>query len=322
MTSENGKNLIVPSGIQSRRAVRLASLSISMICAFFILRFAYVHLNEFDWTLIRPRMLPLFLSFLSICISLGISSIAWKINIEGFGYALNMRQAYVTLQLPQLTAFFPSRIFPLASRIMMIKAHGIPYGHGGGAVAIHELSLAAGSFALALAGLVAWNRSSWTLSIAVAGSLFFFLLFMHPGVIKSVLYWMARGTGRKTFQLPERLTLSRIGLLSFLQFTSCTFLALAFFQLAVGIGGLEMPWWMSGSYILAKVLGSLAFFTPNGLGIQEASLLYILRESLSPTMLLVLVAAARIWFSLVDLLGACLALALQVHHAKEAQKIW
>jgi uncharacterized membrane protein YbhN (UPF0104 family) len=73
------------------------------------------------------------------------------------------------------------------------------------------------------------------------------------------------------------------------------------------VAAADLPWYI-GAYAAAWAAGFVVVFAPGGLGVREAVLVALLRGRLGESEAIVLAAASRIAFTLVDLAGGSVAL--------------
>jgi len=257
---------------------------------------------EFDW-------LYLSLSFLSLFGALFFLPLALGNIVELVKYKISLKKMCMVLFYSQIAKYLPGGIWGYVGRLYLYKKEGMSSRDASTCVFLETLLVF-------LSGIFVFFMSIWFLDripsiewipdnyITEIGIfvLIILLLLIHPRILN--LLWGL---------IPAKISKDE------LQFDYSYFsllkpaLFLVFFWLGIGGGfwllirsffyiDFRLLPMMVGAYILAWIVGFLAFFTPGGLGAREAVLVLSLNMYLPVYISAMMAIASRIWWIMGELI--------------------
>lgn len=195
----------------------------------------------------------------------------------------------------QLGKYLPGGAWQYVGRAALARRLGVPLRAGAGSLVLEAVcSLVAAAL---LAPFVLADGAS-ALGFAVA--------FLVLGLAS--LFWVFRLAFVRRFVTAVR----SLGAATGSYVAVFTLFGIAFWLTAdalYDVPAADLPLYL-GAYAAGWAAGFVVVFAPGGLGVREAVLVALLRVRLGESEAIVLAAASRIAFTLVDLVGGCLSLAL------------
>lgn len=253
------------------------------------------------------------LSFLSLLGSLFFLPLALRNIVKVLGYEISIRKMCLILFYSQIAKYLPGGIWGYVGRVYLYKKEGMSARDASTCVFLETLLvLLSGVFIFFMSfwfldkiPSIKWMPSKYIHEIGIFG-LIILLFLIHPKILN--LLWGL---------IPARIRKDN------LKFDYSYFsllkpgLFLVFFWFGIGIGFWLLirsffyinPYLLpitTGAYVLAWIVGFLAFFTPGGLGAREAVLVLSLNLYLPIYISAVIAASARIWWVIGELIWASL----------------
>jgi uncharacterized membrane protein YbhN (UPF0104 family) len=265
-------------------------------------------IGEFEY---KISWFYLTLSFLSLLSSLFFLPIALRNIVEVLKYKISIKKMCMVLFYSQIAKYLPGGIWGYVGRVYLYKKEGMSARDASTCVFLETLLvLLSGIFVFFMSlwflgriPSIEWIPSKYIPEIGIF-VLIILLFLIHPKILN--LLWGL---------IPARINKDN------LQFHYSYFsllkpgLFLVFFWFGIG-GGFWLlirsffyidPYLFpitTGSYVLAWIVGFLAFFTPGGLGAREAVLVLLLNLYLPIYISAIVAAAARIWWVIGELIWA------------------
>jgi len=245
--------------------------------------------------------------FLSLSVILLFSyffllTLLWHLITKSVGITLSLKENIYYWFLSQLGKYVPGKIVSIMSRSYFYKKKGF------------RISLTVSAFLLeTLAGIISISLLSVILIahyvtrelLYLIPILLFTLFLFYPQTVELMVNLLNRILGRQPIVLGVKM--KDWLLLNFLY-------GLNFFLLAGGAflffcksildfnGDGEQTLFLIGSLGLSGVLGIIAFFTPSGLGIREASLFFLLSKIMPEAEAAVIAVSSRVWLMCSELI--------------------
>ena len=275
--------------------------------------------SQYHWK-INPLLLVL--SVILHLLTFGILSKMWCILINAFGHKVSFRHSFKISYISNLGRYIPGKIWPVLGMIYLldkIKINKETAFASWGVATIFGLPPAF------LAGFITFSMYPEMLkgtfgdnvgigSIIVVGCIFVcsLILVFAPNMSIDIFNIVLKKLKRPTvkFRLQKKVALEvYIG-----YFIGWTFYGLAFYTFMHAIiDNPDIPFIVGiGSFIMAYVIGYLAFFSPGGLGARELVLITVLTPFLGPIVSGIAVAA-RVWNLICELIAALIALLIKIN---------
>lgn len=201
-----------------------------------------------------------------------VSSAYWRIALAESGIDTHYLTIVQATARSLLSRYLPGGIWYAASRVVLLGSAGVP-ATTGGLVAATELAMTI-FVALAIgAPVVAVGTGQTTLAIVLIAAALTGLAIGRP-----LVTWLARrlSKGEAVPDLAISTYLRLIGTTAVFWATLTTVFVL--YMRAVGVAGDVDALMLAGGYALAWVVGWLAPFAPQGIGVFEAALAAILGD--------------------------------------------
>jgi uncharacterized membrane protein YbhN (UPF0104 family) len=295
---------------QAAKSVRLSQrvkLILKYGILFLILFFLVAHiiknwhtLDEFTYDV---QWTYLGLSILSLMASLIFLPLALKSIVRLLKYEISLKRMCMILFYSQIAKYLPGGIWGYVGRVYLYKREGMN-GRDATACVFLETMLVfiSGIFVFCVSlffwgeiPLVAWMPNRYINEIGI-GALVILSLLVHPRVINFLWGLMPEKFGKDKLQLKY----------AYFSIFRPVLLLLPFWA---GVGG---GFWLlirsfypmdlyllpmaAGAYVLAWIMGFLAFFTPGGLGAREAVLVLSLNLYLPISISTISAVFARLWW--------------------------
>lgn len=287
--------------------VPLVKLVLTVSLTWLILRGAGITLAEawaVDWTLVRPRALPIALSVALLALTFFVAAALWSRILVSFGERrVGLAEGAAILVVANLGRYVPGKIAQLAGVAVLARRRGMSGVRAtAAAVTAQIINLLA---AAAVAGWVAVQSvgtaqgRNMVAGLAIVAGLAAFLHFGGAGVL---LRWALRRSGHdEDLPYPDgrRLLILLPGYLF-----NWVVYGIAFVLLGRGLG-MELGF-LAGitAFAAAYFAGYVALFAPAGIGIRESTLAAFVAPVLGTEAGWVLAALQRVWITAVELLGA------------------
>jgi uncharacterized membrane protein YbhN (UPF0104 family) len=273
------------------RAARLAGMFLGVgLIGLLLLRLAHlwhdhpVPLDDANWPLLA-------LALAVSALAMAAYGAVWSLTLRALG-SEPPRGLLVCFFAGQLGKYLPGGAWQYVGRAALARRLGVPFQ----SAAVSLLGEAVCS--LIAAALVA------SFLLTDDGGLAYSLVVLAAG--GTTLFWASRLALVRRFVADRRSLGAAAGsyLAVFVAF------GLAFWLTAdalYDVAASDLPWYI-GAYAAAWAAGFVVVFAPGGLGVREAVLVALLRGRLGESEAIVLAAASRIAFTLVDLAGGSVAL--------------
>lgn len=264
---------------------KVISLLIGLTIIAFLLSYVWKYWDTLRATHLVLRLDMVFLSFFLGLISFVIYSIAWYVLIQSENSSIRFVESNYMLAKGNLGKYIPGRVWQFVGRLYFFSNMGFPRGKIVMIAILEQYLLLVSAFVifvtcfLASPGLFEAFHTPNLRYILTVG-LIVGLVSLHP---KNILFWtrlLAKFTHKPFFEvsLPFRRLLTVISL--YLIYWMITGLSLLF----LARGGVSIPsnfiLYIAGVNAIAYVVGYLSLVTPNGLGIREGILSYLLETVL------------------------------------------
>jgi hypothetical protein len=268
------------------------------------------------WPAIRSRHLawqagPLLLSGLLVLLTLAVLLAAWTASLRWCAARVRYIDAARIWFTANLTRFIPGTVWQFASLAALSAHHGVSPLAAAATVLLEQVVLLITGLLLLAALTPAVLHAAWWQAALVAAA--------GLGAIGLVLPRYRGRLGHRIERwvpgvrvLWSGITPARLALFGATLVLPWLLYGTAFRFLAIGLfGGAPASW---GFYIAAftgsYVAGVIAVFAPAGLLVREAALITFLSPVLGNGDAVILAAAARIWLTALEVLGAITVLAL------------
>jgi uncharacterized membrane protein YbhN (UPF0104 family) len=274
------------------RAARLAGMLLGVgLIGVLLVRLAHlwhdhpVPLDDANWPL-------LILALAGSALAMAAYGATWPLTLRALGTE-PPRGLFVCFFAGQLGKYLPGGAWQYVGRAALARRLGVPLRSAAGSLVVEAVcsliaAVLVASFLLADDG---WRLTYLLVALVVGTAAFSLasrLAFVRRFVADQRSLGAAAGSYLAVFIL--------FGLVFWLT-------ADALYNVAVA----DLPWYI-GAYAAAWAAGFIVVFAPGGLGVREAVLVALLRGRLGESEAIVLAAASRIAFMLVDLAGGSVAL--------------
>jgi len=279
--------------------------------------------SGYDWT-INPLLL--ILSVVLHLITFAMFSKTWCLLMSAFGFNVPLKHGFKISYIANLGRYIPGKIWPVFGMIYLLKKIdinkevafaswgvatilGLPPAFLVGFITLYfypEMLSSAPGDNLGVYPFVA-------LALTLAVSL---ILVFAPRRTMSLFNWIVKLLRRPPiqFNLDKKVALQVY--LGYFVCWICYGIAFYTFMHAI-MGKLEIPVVAGiGSFVMAYLIGYLAFFSPGGLGARELVLTTVLSPFLGPVAV-GLAATARVWNLATEFIAAAIALLIKMEKKKE-----
>lgn len=252
---------------------RIIQIALLLIVIYFLCRSVisnWSKIEGYNWSFDIPMMV------LSIALYyFGYAFLPWILcRMFGYmGYKMSYADVWDIFYVGSLGKYVPGKVWAIAGMTYMAEKSGVPVQAAGTAVVFAQVySLLASVLFfiifLFLRGLD--SSSSFLLWFLPAGAML--VVFIFPKNLERFINLMLARIGRKPLVLGIN-SLSAIKVVFFYLISWIVFGA-AFWAMAVAVSGNVVfdPVMTMSAYVIANVVGFLAFFAPGGVGVREAVL--------------------------------------------------
>jgi len=276
------------------------------------IRRGIVELKEFQWQMSWPALLISFALTL-ICVILG--GPVWNLVLGSLGHDLGLRASMRTQLQANAAKYLPGLAWQILGKAYLTRRQGVPTQVVGIALALEFVLLfVTGIFLAALLIPISYMKLPWVPSYAPALR---FLILLIMALIIAGLPWLARAWttyarrrkwSRWEMEVQPRAIWSASGLLM----AAWLLLGLSFHLLVTAVYPVEwqaLP--ISIFSLIISFLTSLAvIFIPNGIGIREGLMAYLMGTIVPPAPASVIALLARLLLVICEAIGFLLALRL------------
>jgi len=258
------------------------------------------HISEYDWS---PNILWLLISILILFNLHLMSACGWTLLLKMIGVKIEWVRGLKIFLLSMFARYIPGGVWSAMGRLYLCRLEGIPDSRSGMSILLEQAYPVVSAGLVFVMSLLFWNNTDSLARVLPAVFLLpIFFVFLHPKpflkIMNPVLSWIGRG--------PIHIVLSFKNMLILAVYYS-------FYWLMAGIAfycfirafyplGLYYIPILSGIYAISFTVGYLAFFTPAGLGIREASLVMLLSLFIPTPIALGVAVLSRLWLLGVELI--------------------
>lgn len=247
--------------------------------------------------------LPLLLASAALALAhLPLTALIWRQALGYLGLEVPPRWAVKTYLVAQLARYVPGSVWDVAGRVYLASERGLPRGPVSVTILVEMVLGVVTGALIFLLSLVWWDRVVPPEALAV--SLAFVALglaSLHPAVLGPVLNLAARLLKREATWLP--LTYRQVLALALSHFLVRLGIGLAFYLFAAALTPLDwrlMPV-MAGVFVAAWVMGFVVIIAPQGFGVREGVMVFLMSFYMPVAVASVIAVAFRLWLSLRDL---------------------
>lgn len=304
-----------PSSGPSRGALRWTSIiSIAVMAGLFV----FLGRKLFaDWESVRslswsfePARLALSFALLGVYYALLVW--IWCLLMRQLGQAVTFRAALPIWLGSQVGKYLPGKVWSVIGRVVLAERAGLDSVRVSVSLVIEVgLNIVAGllvaAVAIAFAGdLAIPGKPLIILSIPIG------LVVLHPRLFLPLVHWVMRRLRRPDIEFVW--SAGEQYLLVFLYVISWVVYGAAFYALIdslhIPLGGdagngasaVATLLFVLGANALAWTIGFLAFLTPGGLGVREASLAFLLKQMMPAAVATLVALVARVWVTVAEIL--------------------
>lgn len=217
---------------------------------------------------------------------------AWRRWLALLGAPIPYRDAFRVLFLSNVAKYLPGGAWNYVDRALLLAPLGVDAPRATGSMALDLACQLASALLVGQLALVGGQAPGWSLAAAVA-----IVAGMHPRVLGTALGAVARLLRRPAPSVPYAYgaMLGQLGLYTLnWAALAASFAALATALLPHALSACQLLA-LAGAFPMAWAIGTLALFVPAGLGVREASLVWLLHPVLPGAWPAVLAIVARLW---------------------------
>lgn len=231
---------------------------------------------------------------------------AWRRWLALLGAPIAYRDAFRVLYLSNVAKYLPGGAWNYVDRALLLAPLGVDGPRATGSMVLDLACQLASALLVGQLALVGGAAPGWGLAVAAA-----IVGAMHPRVLNAALAAAAKLLKRPEPSVPYayRAMLAQLALYTLnWAALAASFAALATALLPHALSARQLLA-LAGSFPMAWAVGTLALFVPAGLGVREASLVWLLHPVLPGAWPAVLAIVARLWLLVGEAAGFGLALA-------------
>ena len=267
-------------------------------------------LRSYPWSIRPGLVLPgLLLLVAGLCILPGV----YRRILDGFGYPFRYPQVFEGFFIAHLSKYLPGGIWVVPGRAVVFQQMGVN-------VVTTSLGYLLEHFVLILAGVLVFlpylffasaTHLDPTLLVIAAAALLGIFVFLSSRSANRLLSWGLKKLGYQ----PDNLNISMRVIAPILLIDILHWLVVGsgFFLLCASFYPLSwrnlLPF--AGVFSLSWVAGFVAFITPSGLGVREGAMVLLLAPFLPAPFPAIIALAARLWWTLGDLITFGMAVVLK-----------
>jgi hypothetical protein len=238
---------------------------------------------------------------------LPLTALIWRRALGYLSLSVTPRWATRAYLIAQLGRYVPGGVWDVAGRVYLASERGLPRGPVSVTILVEMVLGVVTGALIFLLSLAWWDRvvppEALAVSLAFAA---LGLASLHPSILGPVLNLAARLLKRETALLP--FTYRQVLLLALWHFLVRLTIGLAFYLFAAALTPLDlrlMPV-MAGIFVAAWVMGFVVIIAPQGLGVREGVMVFLMSFYMPVAVASVIAVAFRLWLSLRDLAMAAI----------------
>lgn len=303
--------------ISSRLPVRLAGWVLAVGLLAYVVREALrdsSQLLSVQWTI---HWWLLGASLLGLVLHFALCGLLWVRIVRLLGEPLGLRNGCRVWAFSQFGRYVPGKVWMLAGRAYLADRFGVRFSLSLASMAL-EIVFIAGSGLLtgSLLMLAFADPQRRGLSIVAGACGVALLAGLHPKLIRLPLRLLHR-VRRRTIPIEEQATYTHYPWSVLLGYCGVWLLfGFWFASFVASLRPIPVAQWpqLGAAIIAAWLLGFLSIVTPAGLGVREASLVFLLQPLLSSGVASGVALASRLWLTAGELLFIALAVLLTRPH--------
>ncbi len=293
-------------------ARRLALVGVLLLVGHYVWRHL-ADLRQLDFSF-TPA--PLLLSITAALSWMLVQSYLWRLVLRAVGAATGARPAIAQVWLPNLGKYLPGKIWAAVGRIYLSGLAGIPLARATLGLAVENVCfILAGAMLAAITLLLSTGLSRSgaddhelllpLLAVVVVG-----LVVVHPRVWSGVANLLLRRLGRETIEphIGYRRSLGLV--LCYVVSWSLLGIGLCAWTMAIAPFTPELALRVVGVYVIGWSLGYVSMLAPAGIGVREGIMMAGLAGQVAPEQAVAIALGLRVYFTLIDVVAALLAVAV------------
>ncbi|MFN0150992.1 MAG: lysylphosphatidylglycerol synthase domain-containing protein [bacterium] len=298
----------------SRRALRWTTIiSIAVMVGAFV----FLGRKLFaDWESVRSvpwsfEPARLILSFALLGVYYALLVWIWCLLMRQLGQAVSFRTALPIWLGPQLGKYIPGKVWSTIGRLVLAERAGLDSIRVSVSLVIEVaiilvsgLLVAAG--AIAFAGDVVIPGKPLIIGMIPVG-----LAVVHPRFFLPLVHWVMRRLHRPDIEFQwsawEQYRLVLLYVVSWILYGGAFYALIDSLHIPIGHSAnttgafLATLMFVLGANALAWTIGFLAFLTPGGLGVREASLAFFLKQLMPAAVATLVALMARVWVTVAEI---------------------
>lgn len=238
--------------------------------------------------------------------------VCWGLILRIFlGVQLSWRSSIRVWYLSQISKYLPGGLWNYLSRIYLCSERDISKTKALLSIVLETILILMAQTLTFLLSLLFWSgnlsRTGWVLLVLPLG-----LLVLHPRIFQGILGLAGQRMGLGSVPLVT-IRFGNLGLLLGLYTAGAITTGIAFFFFANAIYRLPLQLLpvLTGIVTLSLIVSFLAPFAPNGFGVREGLLAFLLSQYMPSSMAILISLAARLWLTAGELLGLGISLRLK-----------
>ena len=280
-----------------------AKIILTAVIVYYISRAIIANWEEirgYDWSLD-----PLLLTLSCVFFILGYASLpwVWRKLIHYLGFELSFGNAWDIFFVGSLGRYLPGKVWAIAGMAYMAEKEGIPAAIAGTSVVMAQAYSLLSSVVFFIIFIIfrgVQTTETWLLWFLPFG-IVLAVVFLFPRNLERALNIVLRLTGREpiTFRITPLTALKMIGwyTLTWLIYG----IAFWLFVSAITGPGVFHPVFATGVYVISNVVGFMAFVMPAGIGVREGIIGYLLMNSVSVGVGLVIAGLSRFIMTIIEI---------------------
>jgi len=236
---------------------------------------------------------------------LGYASLpwVWRKLIHYLGFELSFGNAWDIFFIGSLGRYVPGKVWAIAGMAYMAEKEGIPAAIAGTSVVMAQAYSLLSSVVFFIIFIIfrgVQTTETWLLWFLPVG-IMMAAVFLFPRNLERALNIILRLIGREpiTFRITP---LTALKMIVWYALTWLIFgIAFWFFVSAITGVGVFNPMFATGVYVISNVVGFLAFVMPAGIGVREGIIGYLLMNSVSVGVGLVIAGLSRFIMTIIEI---------------------
>ena len=270
-------------------------------------------LREYHWHISPPLLMG---SYAVLFAGFMLVVFVWQLLLGRLGLFLRFRRAFEIWYLTNVGRYLPGKVWGVVWMIHLCEKEGIPKSKAVASGVITQLFSIATAFVLGCAYLIFAKAASlkaaahWLPVLLVSVGIFFALL-ISPKLCLRPVHFILRVFGKPelpfTLGLSDRMRFFGLHTLCWLVYG----VSFGLFVLSITDVPHTRLLLLIPTFALAYTLGYIAVLAPSGLGVREGVMVLLLSAFLPATLAIAVAIAARLWFTVGELLFFVVAWRLQ-----------